>query len=302
MLTPLSKIVGRWSPQRTRTSGAGEPRGLRNAVGDVLAVWEQIVGDEVARHAVPLERGGDMLLVLTTSSAWSNQLSLLSGHIVCALNEAGIEGIERLRFRVGRMRRASSPRSAESTNGRHPRSVASLPTDDAVPAATLDDSVLRLRERLVRTRDAKRADGWNACRECGAMLPEGDHCAPCATAELTERSARVQRLMFDVPWLGYDGIAEVVEDLSRDEYEANRTALLARWWEALERVRRTGKLSRDGRERQIASSYLLLRTGWEPERITPVIARSQLGDELYDLIYEAHHNQQTVNAKLPKAR
>jgi hypothetical protein len=122
------------------------------------------------------------------------------------------------------------------------------------------------------------------------MLPEGDRCAPCATAELSQRSARVQRLMYDVPWLGYAGIAGLIEGLSRDEYEANRTALLARWWEALERVRKTGKLSPDGRERQIASSYLLLRTGWEPERVTPVIARSQLGDELYGILYEKHHN------------
>ena len=100
----------------------------------------------------------------------------------------------------------------------------------------------------------------------------------------------MQRLMFDVPWLGYEGISELVEGLTRQEYAANRTTLLARWWEALERVRKTGKVSTNSIERQIASSYLLLATQWEPERITPVVARSRLGDELYDLIYEKHHN------------
>ena len=97
--------------------------------------------------------------------------------------------------------------------------------------------------------------------------------------------------MFDVPWLGYEGISELVEGLTREEYAANRTTLLARWWEALERVRKTGKVSASAIERQIASSYLLLATEWEPERITSVIARNRLGDEIYDLIYENYHNK-----------
>jgi hypothetical protein len=96
--------------------------------------------------------------------------------------------------------------------------------------------------------------------------------------------------MFDVPWLGYKGISEIVGGLSQDEYEVNRTALLARWWEALERVRKAGKASQDGLERQIASSYLLLKTGWDPDRITPVIARNELG-EVYDLLYQKHHDK-----------
>jgi len=288
MLTPLFRVVGRWTPERGKASTG---RWTEPSLGDVLAVWTAIVGEEVARHAVPLERAGEALLILTSSSAWSNQLSLLSGHILCALKEAEIGGIERLRFRVGRLRRSSNTRKAESSNGGGPHPRAAVPECEPAPSATLDDAVLRVRERLTKTRDAKRAEGWNLCIKCGALLPEGDRCAPCATAELSQRSARVQRFMFDVPWLGYSGIAELVDGLSRDEYEANRNALLARWWDALERVRKTGKLSPDGRERQIASSYLLLRTGWEPERVTPVIARSQLGDELYGLIYEKHHQK-----------
>jgi hypothetical protein len=283
VLTRLERLVGGWAP-----GGGAARNGARTAsVGDVLAVWPEIVGGEIARHAVPIERSGGTLVILTSSSSWSNQLSLLAGHVIGALSEAGIGGVERLRFRVGRPRRGPVPRKRELSNGH----VRTHGQDDPKPSATLGEAVSRVRERLLRERDAKRAAGWNGCSKCGAMLPEGDRCAPCTTAELSERSARVQRLMFDAPWLGYSGIAELVTGLTRQEYDANRTALLVRWWEALERVRKTGKVSQSGRERQIASSYLLLRTGWEPERITPVIARSQLGDELYGLLYEKHHDQ-----------
>ena len=66
------------------------------------------------------------------------------------------------------------------------------------------------------------------------MLPETDRCTPCSTAEsLRAVRPRVQRLMFDVPWLGFRGTAEIVEGLTPDEYEQNRTSnLLARWWDA----------------------------------------------------------------------
>jgi hypothetical protein len=287
VLTSLRGLLGRWAP------GPRGGRGPRErALGDLLALWPSIVGEDVAQHAKPLERSGDTLVVLTTSSAWSNQLSLLTGRIICALNDAGIDGIERLRFRIARPGRAAPKRASPTGNGKATPPAGDESLEEAVPApsATLGEALSRLRERIDRRRDAKHAQGWNPCSTCGAMLPEGSRCAPCTTAELSVRSARVQRLMFDVPWLGFQGISELVEGLSRDEYESNRAALLARWWETLERVRKTGKVSANHRERQIASSYLLLLTGWEPDRITPVIARNNLGDEIYDLLFERHHH------------
>jgi hypothetical protein len=281
MLTPLARAVGAWTPGSGRLKTPQE-----HALGAILSLWPSIVGDDVAKHTLPLERRGDALVVITSSSAWSNQLSLLSGHIMCALSEAGIDGIERLRFRIGRVRRGPI---GIVTNGQT-RTPESRASSASTPTATLEEAFSRFRERVSQGRDAKRADGWNSCSQCGAMLPEGNRCAPCVTAEVSQRSTYVQRLMFDVPWLGYEGISEIVGGLSLDEYEMNRTALLARWWEALERVRKTEKLSADGLERQIASSYLLLKTGWDPDRITPVIARNELG-EVYDLLYQKHHDK-----------
>ncbi|HEY1728526.1 MAG TPA: DUF721 domain-containing protein [Candidatus Baltobacteraceae bacterium] len=283
MLTPLSRAVGAWTPGSGRPKTPGE-----HALGAILSLWPTIVGEDVAKHTVPLERKGDALVVMTSSSAWSNQLSLLSGHIVCALSDAGVDGIERLRFRIGRVRRG--PLGIVS-NGHGKALESRAPSVSAATAtSTAEEAFSRFRERVDRGRDAKRADGWNQCSKCGVMLPEGNRCASCTTAEISRRSARVQRLMFDVPWLGFKGISSLVEGLSQDEYEMNKTALLARWWEALERVRKTATVSPDGLERQIASSYLLLKTGWEPDRITPLIARNELGD-VYDLLYEKHHNK-----------
>ena len=44
-------------------------------------------------------------------------------------------------------------------------------------------------------------------------------------------------------------------------------------------------LSRDGRERLVASSYVLLRSKLPPEEIMPATVRNVLGDELHELLY-----------------
>ncbi|MBV8601999.1 MAG: DUF721 domain-containing protein [Candidatus Eremiobacteraeota bacterium] len=292
MLTPLRRALGEWSP---RSGPRSESRD--QALGAIVALWTEIVGEDVARHAIPLERTGSALLVLVSSSAWSNQLSLLAGHVIGALREAGVSGIESLRFRVGKSRqrtrtsRADGETSGNGIGGVVEQGMGEGPAVRSAPE-TAEEALARLRERITLARDAKRARGWNQCEECGALSnpdPDRNRCAPCASRRAALRSAHVQRLMFDAPWLGFAGTAELVAELTRREYEANRGVLLGRWWETLQRAATAGKLGSDGYERQIASSYLLLRTGWEPERITPAIARNELGDKLYELIY-GHHN------------
>ena len=91
--------------------------------------------------------------------------------------------------------------------------------------------------------------------------------------------------MFDAPWLGFNATAALVGGLALDEYEMIRKRMLSRWWDVLGRARARKVVSLDRREASIASSYLLLQTGWEPDRITPAVARNLLGDEIFALVF-----------------
>lgn len=91
--------------------------------------------------------------------------------------------------------------------------------------------------------------------------------------------------MFEAPWLGYSGTAALIDGLQEWEYERIRTQLLAHWWQMLTRARAEKRLSRDGRERIVASSYVLLRSKIPPDQIVPATVRSILGDELHELLY-----------------
>ncbi|MDQ6822957.1 MAG: DUF721 domain-containing protein [Candidatus Eremiobacteraeota bacterium] len=277
-LRPLHAAVGAWTPG---AEISGDPLTV------ITATWPSIVGPDVAKNSRPLEISRGSLIVLTRSSAWSQQLSFLSERIVAAVAEkTGKRDIEGIRFRVGRLAAAGTRRRAQRDFATPVRS------EPREAVATLAEAVQRFRSDVTDVQRAKVAAGWKQCEKCGtAVSPSaGSLCVACVNARSEARTASVARLLFDVPWLGYDGIAEVVDGLTTAEYESIRTRLLSRWWDALSRVRRSGRGTMTPRERLIASSYVLLKSGLDPERIAPAVVRDLLGEELHDIIYGSENN------------
>ncbi len=270
----LSKAIAQWQPSETN---AGQP-----PIALLEAGWEEIVGCEVAQNSHPARVADGTLTVTTRSSAWSHQLSFLADHLLRAVAARLPDaGIEHLRFRVGRV----SPRRRGGLNRQGfaaSRSLGDRP-DSASPA----EALARFRRDVEQRRDARREQGWKECAGCRVLVgPAADSLCPICAAARTERlTAATAQLMFEAPWLGYSGTAALVCGLQREEYERIRTQLLAHWWGMLARARAAKNLSRDGRERIVASSYVLLRSKLPPEQIVPATVRSILGDELHELLY-----------------
>jgi hypothetical protein len=244
------------------------------------AQWATIVGEEIAANSRPTELTNGVLLVVTRSSAWSQQLSFLSERIVEAVRTATGVSLERVRFRVGRITdRTGAPAGRKASTRKN--------VERHAKSATLESAVALFREDVARAQRAKAGAGWKECNRCGIrIVPDtGQFCAPCTNVRSAERSATIARLLFEVPFLGYSGIAEHVENLSRGEYERVRGKLLARWWDALTQLRRSGRTRVRSHERDVASSYVLLKTGLDPERIAPAVVRDLLGDDLYQVFY-----------------
>ncbi len=270
----LSEAVAAWKP--ASDVPAQEPLAL------LEAGWEEIVGKDVAQHSFPARIGAGTLTIVTRSSAWSHQLSFLGEHVVRAVSaRVPGAGIERLRFRVGKIAARRMPVAAT----RRPR--ATQARDERGAAESPGQALARFRQDVEERRRSRSARGWKECPFCGALVAPAaaELCPACAAANVQARAAATARLLFEAPWLGYAGTAGLVEGLCREEYERIRTALLAHWWELLHRARAAKRLSRDGRERLVASSYVLLRSKLPPEEIMPATVRSILGDELHELLY-----------------
>lgn len=70
-------------------------------------VWAGIVGPEVAQASQPVALTGSALVVVTSSGKWSHQLAFLERDILASIAALGVDGVDRLRFRVDAI-----PRSA----------------------------------------------------------------------------------------------------------------------------------------------------------------------------------------------
>jgi hypothetical protein len=66
----------------------------------LAAVWAEVVGDEVAANARPVQLRDGRLVVTTSSSAWAQTLQLMSEMVRARLNERlGDRAIDRVVFR-----------------------------------------------------------------------------------------------------------------------------------------------------------------------------------------------------------
>lgn len=231
MLKPLQAVVEQWAPTFSR---------VHDPLRAIAAAWESIVGEDVAQNSRPQRLMERTLMVTTTSSAWSQQLAFYEPRVLEALRalpEAAT--VDRLRFRVGRLRARedAAPPSARPRDLKAARD----PGDG-------DDVLVRLRER-VRENTAR---AGRCCQGCGIPVEQASRCAQCVLYEREQRRTLVQRMLYEAPWLGYEGTAGQIPQLERGEYDEARRDLLRRWWDVLVRADRTGRLRPDGFERRIA--------------------------------------------------
>ncbi|GAC1498848.1 MAG: hypothetical protein NVS1B14_02030 [Vulcanimicrobiaceae bacterium] len=275
MLKPLTEATGAWKP------------GLDRHADPLLALsvaWPKIVGVDIAQHSRPLAIETDTLLVATRSSAWTQQLSFLAERVLASIAEhARVQGIKRIRFRVGRLSHAT-PRRAPGLGlekGAAAKSRLKRP-----PAETLEGALESFRTDVAQARRAKAAAGFTDCRRCGIPVPpKCATCQPCTQALWEEKTRKIAQLLYEAPWLGYSGISDLVGYISERDFAAVRRRILSGWWDRLTRAARNGTVSPDKRERFLASSYVLLKSGLEPEHISPAVVRNLLGDEIHNLIF-----------------
>ncbi len=277
MLKPLTEATGAWKP------------GLDRHADPLLALsaaWPKIVGDDIAQHSRPLAIEADTLLVVTRSSAWSQQLSFLAERVLASIDEhARVQGINRIRFRVGRLSHATS-RRAPGLGTERGDALKKLPK--RAPAETLEAALEHFRTDIAEARRAKSAAGFKECSRCGVPVPpKRETCQPCMQALWEEKTRKIAQLLYEAPWLGYSGISELVGYISERDFAAVRRRVLSGWWDRLTRAARNGTVSPDNRERFLASSYVLLKSGLEPEHISPAVVRNLLGDEIHNLIFGA---------------
>ncbi|HTW84791.1 MAG TPA: DUF721 domain-containing protein [Candidatus Sulfotelmatobacter sp.] len=272
----LGQVLDGWRP---RADAGGDP------LVAVRAAWPDLVGADVARAATPVALERDVLVVLTTSPAWSHQLAFLEPEIVRGLRALpATRTLERLRFRVGTIR----SRTAGAGGRGGPRRGAGAGAPAQPPAKTLDEALARLRRAVDHARSAHQAAGGTFCTLCDAPVDAGPTCTPCRDDVRRRRTFACERLLYEAPWLSAEEVLVLVEGLTPEAYDAIRKRLLRSWWDELVRANKLHKLRQPidrVRLRKLASSLVLLETRIEPTRLEldSPLRRNTLG-ELFDFV------------------
>jgi hypothetical protein len=277
MLTRIGDSLAAWKP---RGNAAGDP------LATIRSAWLGLVGADVARAAAPVAIAQDALIVITTSSAWSHQLSFLEARIVAQIRAVVPSvGIARLRFRVGTLR-------AAVPHGPLPHAPGPTPSRERPRSTPVDaaEALARFRASVERARARHRFGGGSFCIVCDAPVPRAGTCVPCTDWHRSELRARCQRLLFDAPWLQPEDVLGMLPGLDASSYDRIRRDLLRAWWDEMNVARKRAALPRPiapdrMRLRKIASSFVLLETKLDPNRLDmdSPIRRNALGD-LYEFI------------------
>ena len=106
-----------------------------------LALWEQAVGEGLAKNTKPLRLYRSTLIVIVPSQAWRKELHLMRTEIVTKINEnAGFRLIQDIEFRVD-IKFAILPAATPQTDSRKVAEPLDLPIED-IPDQGLRDSLI----------------------------------------------------------------------------------------------------------------------------------------------------------------
>lgn len=67
----------------------------------IYVVWRDAVGDEIARHATPIDFNHGVVTIEADSSVWVNELKFMKAKLISSLNEKlGVKKVKDILFRV----------------------------------------------------------------------------------------------------------------------------------------------------------------------------------------------------------
>jgi predicted nucleic acid-binding Zn ribbon protein len=164
---------------------AGLDMGPKLREQTALRAWEQVVGRVVGTHARAEAMRDGVLIVLTDSPAWAQELHMREAELLARLRSLlGEDAVDGIHFSSG----LRHPRQVRPREGTPREETLSLRRAEEVRAAAarIDDEELRLRAEkafasLERIRTWRRRRGWRRCARCGQWQRTGRRwCASCA--------------------------------------------------------------------------------------------------------------------------
>lgn len=234
----------------------------------IIHHWQEIIGDDVARHvsAGCFSRG--TLTVHTDSSVWSHQVLMQKRQLIKKINEfAGEKIVKDIRIKTGYQ---ASFRELNKDLPNLDHYLQQIKLEPEVlseinhQTGFVTDDKLRARFHSILTKQKKldhlkKEHGYHKCADCETLCKKSEmYCISCRRLKQKTHRAQIQKILLDAPFLTYANLNQMFP-CSNVEYQEEKADL----------IDRTAKKIREGDESEM-TKYLLamLVTGMSPDVIT----------------------------------
>jgi predicted nucleic acid-binding Zn ribbon protein len=159
-----------------------------------VLVWDEVVGEQLARSAQPEFIRDGIMFVATKSAVWSNELTFYKRDLISRLNSrVGGYVLKDMVFKVGRTARKKNP--AQLAGDQKPvlagikLSNDELKHIEAVSSSVgeeLRESFKKLMTTALKLEKWKISLGWTPCSKCGALQNTSAGICPVCVREKRE--------------------------------------------------------------------------------------------------------------------
>ena len=167
--------------------------GMKRAVkrAEAVLLWSQVVGREVAKFTEAKALQDGVLLVEVSDSETSMHLMLQRQRFVNVYQgKFGLKEVRDIRFRVGRPRSVPDPPPPPKVPPVDSKDLAKLAKAVGTLPESLSRPTMQAAKAMLAYREQKKAEGWSACKLCGALSPTPELCDTC---ERYAEDVKVQR-------------------------------------------------------------------------------------------------------------
>ncbi len=179
-------------------SKSGIKRGMRRA--EAVLLWRHVVGPDVAKFSTAKSLQDGILYVEVPDSETSMHLTLQRQKFLDVYKvKFKVQDIYDIRFRVGRIEdKGERKKTAATVIHVDPKALAQLTKSLAELPEHLAQPTMQAARSMLAYRERKLAEGWQACKLCGA-LSEQDTCEACERYKTEPKVIRANELMMEKP-------------------------------------------------------------------------------------------------------
>lgn len=241
--------------------------------------WPEIVGRDIAAHAVPVNVQKGTIVLAVNNSVWCHHLSMMKEEIIDKLNGfIGEKLITDIRFQAGYLQNDKNINLDNEKMETINQKLKLVKLDEAeieqagylvrpVAEEQLQRKLFKIIKKHLAFKKLKKLNNWHKCAACDSLCPgELTYCSVCAIEHREKRLSNIRQLLIEAPWLTYAELCKYAECLP-EEFIRAKTALILFY---------TNEMNSGNSEKLDTLTLVMLVTGAKPGDVTEKLMKKTL--------------------------